>query len=627
MDLSPNVHRVCGIAGILSANPVSDILEQMLATLRHRGPDDAGIVTGPGIALGHRRLSVIDLSPAGRQPMSSGCGRCHLTYNGEIYNFEELRKELYEDGYSSVFEGYSDTEVLLACLVHWGVPRTLERLVGMFAFAFWDGRQLWLVRDRIGQKPLYYGWCGRDFVFASELRAFRCHPEFDANIDRQALELYLCLGYVPNPYSIFSGISKLQPGHYYVDGKVTGYWSHPVGTVQPMSDEEARHRIGETLRNAVTCRLVADVPLGVLLSGGIDSSLVAALAQEESGKPIRTFALGFDSPEFDESQHAARVADYLRTEHTEIILSPEAARDHLACFNEIHDEPFCDPSRIPTYLVCREARKFVTVALSGDDGDSQFMGYPRYNLCHSQWKQWGRLPRAVRHLLSGLIEQLPPRLLQVLGSFTFREFGDRARGLQELLRCDSLMENYLRLAGFWPRPAQALRDGPTSPTRFVEKLACGASPLESLMFWDTQALLPDGILTKVERAGMANSLEVRSPLLDHRLWELSWGLPLRMKYRDGTYKWILRELLYEKVPREIVDRPKQGFCIPLADWLRGPFREWAYDYLSPEAIRGQGFFDPRVVRETWHEFQNLGFGWQDRVWSLAIFGQWWESYR
>ena len=618
---------MCGIAGILSSQPVTDTLEKMLVTLRHRGPDDTGIVTQPGVAFGHRRLSVIDLSTAGRQPMSTECGRFHLTYNGEIYNFEELREMLHKDGYTEPFRGYSDSEVLLACLVHWGVPETLQRLVGMFAFALWDGERLWLVRDRLGQKPLYYGWCGGDFVFASELRAFRCHPEFVAEIDREALELYLCLGYVPHPYSIFSGISKLEPGHYHVDGQVVRYWRHPVGRARPMTDEEAKARLRETLRAAVRCRLVADVPLGVLLSGGIDSSLVAALAQEEWNRPIKTFSLGFDSREFDESRHAAQVAKHLGTDHVEIRLSPEAARHHLVRFNEIHDEPFCDPSRIPTFLVCREARKYVTVALSGDDGDSQFLGYPRYNLCRSQWDLWGRLPRQVRLLLSGLIESIPPEFLHLLGRLTFAEIGDRARGLQELLRCDSLLQNYLRLAGFWARPNLVLNSPASPSSRFIDRLACEAEPLEKLMYWDTQALLPDGILTKVERAGMAHSLEVRSPLLDHRLWELSWSLPLRMKYREGTYKWILRELLYEKVPRAMVDRSKQGFCIPLADWLRGPFKEWASDYISPRTLREQGFFNSELVARTWREFQDLGFAWQDRVWSLAIFGQWWESYR
>jgi asparagine synthase (glutamine-hydrolysing) len=595
----------------------------MLVRLRHRGPDDSDVVVTGGLTLGHRRLSVIDLSRAGRQPMAYQ--ECYLTFNGEIYNFAKLRRELLRDGQSEDFQGYSDSEVLLHCLVRWGVAHTLTRLVGMFSFAFWDGTQLWLARDRLGQKPLYYGWCGEDFVFASELRAFREHPEFQGVIDRQALALYLKLGYVPNPFSIFCGISKLEPGHYYVGGASRQYWSHPVGCSRPMDDEEAKELVTQAIRQAVTDRLVADVPLGVLLSGGIDSSLITALAQEEQGKPIKTFSLGFETHEYDESRHAAAVASHLGTEHTEFRLSAGEARSLLTRLPEIHDEPFCDPSQIPTFLVCREARKEVTVALSGDDGDSQFLGYPRYFLCSSQWDRWGRLPSALRRSLSMGIESLPSRLLWLLGRLTFPTLGDRVRGLQELLRCESLLDNYLRLAGFWARPIRAQTFPEGISETFRSRLTYSENPLETLMFWDTQTL-PDSVLTKVDRASMANSLEVRSPLLDHRLWELSWTLPLNMKFRNGAYKWILREILYQRVPRELVDRPKQGFCIPLADWLRGPFKSWAQELLSPQTMARHGLFRDDTTQRTWHEFQEWGFGWEQRIWSLAIFNQWRESF-
>ncbi len=609
---------MCGLAGVVSDQPQTELVVKMLQHLRHRGPDDEGVATSRRATFGHRRLAVIDVSSAGHQPMDHQ-GRL-LTFNGELYNAPVLRHELQQEGCRHSFQGHCDSEVLLAALNFWGVALTLNRAVGMFAFAYWDGRRCFLARDRIGQKPLYYGQLGRDFLFSSELTAFRAHPDFSSRVDRQALGLFLRYGYVPAPLSIFTGISKLPPGHYWNGKALVEYWSHPVGQVRPRSEGQALQDLRIELERAVSQRLVSDVPLGLLLSGGVDSSLVAALAQRQSSRPLRTYTMGFEEAAFDESNQARGVADFLGTDHCEVRLSAHQARELIPCLPNYFDEPFCDPSQLPTLLICQAARQEVTVALSGDDGDSLFFGYDRYPLCANQWSFLALWPVDLRRRLGRLLEGVPPTWWARLSPY----LANRVHGLQELLGATRLRDNYDRLAGFWNRPEQILIDPFLPSPAFESRMVIEASDLESLMFYDVTTLLPDGILTKVDRASMAWGLEVRSPLLDHRVVELAWSLPLAQKYRAGQFKWILRQLLYQLVPEKLVNRPKQGFCVPLGDWLRGPFQDWAGHLLS--RLDGQGFFRPEVAQRKWREFLDYGCGWEDQLWSLLIFTQWWERW-
>lgn len=621
---------VCGIAGIVSKQPAESgpqILSAMLECLRHRGPDGSGQVSESEgrVLLGHNRLSVVELGPAGRQPMESACGRYLITFNGEIYNFLRLQSELRKCGYEGEFRGRSDSEVLLAAIAHWGLPEALRRAIGMFSLALWDRdrRQLWLGRDRIGKKPLYYGTCGRDFVFASELRAFRQHPDFVVRVDPAALTLYLRFGYVPSPLSILAGVYKLSPGHLF--SEATGpqpYWSHAdfAGQSRPVEASQARAKLLTLLEDAVALRLVADVPLGILLSGGVDSALITAVAQRQSTRPLKTFSVGFEDA-MDESAHAARVAEYLGTDHTRVILGPEAALGVVNRLPQIYDEPFCDPSQVPTLLISQVARRDATVVLSGDGGDEIFAGYDRYPLCSQQWRTLSRVPPPLRRL-----GRLAVEFCQHL--WPYGCLADRMDGLSELLRAKCLLDNYYRLAGFWNRPEKAMSH-PVFSAEFEARLTATrlADNLENLMFYDAQTLLPDGILTKVDRASMAVSLEVRSPLLDHRVVEFAWGLPLSLKYAGGDFKWILKSLLYDQIPRALVDRPKQGFCIPLGSWLRGPWREWASHWLEPAELQRHGFFRAETLARTWHEFLHHGRSWHNRLWAIIIFQQWWSEFQ
>lgn len=612
------------------------ILEAMLDSLRHRGPDGSGLVLEAGgrVLLGHRRLAIVELSEAGRQPMESSCGRYVLTFNGEVYNFRRLRETLRQEGYRERFRGQSDTEVLLAAITHWGLPAALGRVIGMFSLALWDRGQgkLWLARDRIGKKPLYYGRCGGDFVFASELRAFRRHPEFSPAINPAGLTLFLRFGYVPSPLSILSGVFKLQPGHLYCPGSAPQrFWSHAefVGTARPIPAARARTDLLGLLEDSVRLRLISDVPLGVLLSGGVDSSLIAALAQRESSHRVKTFALGFEDDPLDETAEAAEVADYLGTQHTQVRHSPEAALALLRRLPEMYDEPFCDPSQLPTYLVCLTAREQVKVVLSGDGGDELFCGYDRYRLCSRQWAATAWFPHWLRRRGARLLELVPPQWWHRLtGLRAERDLPDRVHGLVELLRCPRLLDNYYRLAGLWNRPELALLD-PAYSAEFEARLSGPtlADRIENLMFFDAETLLPDGILTKVDRASMAVGLEVRSPLLDHRVVEFAWQLPNDLKYAGGSLKWILKSLLYELVPRPLVDRPKRGFNVPLGRWLRGPFRDWADQLLDPVALKAEGFFRPEAVAKCWHEFLHQGRAWHQRLWAVMVFQLWWSDFR
>jgi asparagine synthase (glutamine-hydrolysing) len=568
----------------------------MAATLAHRGPDDSGVWTSPdgAVALAHRRLSIIDLSPLGHNPMSYGDGRLWITFNGEIYNFLELRREL--EGAGHRFRSHTDTEVILAAYDEWGVD-CVQRLVGMFAFALWDEprRRLWIVRDRLGKKPLYYTDGDGPFRFASELKAILADPTFARDIDPVAVRLYLRYGYIPSPYTIYAKARKLPPAHYLLFEhnrlSITRYWD-PLQfalTAGPRDDATAEAELESRLATAVRQRMIADVPLGAFLSGGIDSSLVVAMMQEQSPTPVQTFTIRFDNPEYNEADHAAAVARHLRTEHFEQTCDDGQMLAVVDRLTDMFDEPFADSSAVPTYLVSKIARERVTVALSGDGGDELFFGYPRYRY-HAMAGSLLRLPRSVRHAAAFGAARLPTR---------------RMRRVAEVLRSEE-EDRYSRFISWWKQDEIVALTGTAAleAPLYADALArsAGLARDDRPGLLDLVSYLPEDILTKVDRASMAVSLEVRAPLLDHRLVELALGLPASLKWRGGSMKWILRRLLYKRVPRELLERPKMGFGVPLEDWLRGPLRERMRSYCAGTDLEQLGI-DPTAVRRMWAGFE------------------------
>ena len=628
----------------------------MTDSLAHRGPDDEGhwVEQQTGVAFGHRRLSIVDLSPAGCQPMVSESGRYRLCYNGEIYNFLALREILAAAGHQ--FRGHSDTEVMLAAFEQWGVGRAVENFVGMFAFAVWDAREelLHLVRDRAGEKPLYYGWAGEAFLFGSELKALRAHECWAGEIDRNALALFMRYNYVPAPHSIYSGIRKQIPGTILslkVKGLQAGtppretiYWSIEEtagkGVADPFdgTDEEAAGELDALLRDSVRRQMVADVPLGAFLSGGIDSSLVVALMQAESARPVKTFTIGFSETEYNEAVYAKRVARHLGTDHTELYLKPEDALAVIPLLPSIYDEPFADSSQIPTFIVSQLARGAVTVCLSGDAGDELFGGYGRYVQGRNLWNKVRRIPTPLRRALSTVIGKTPVGTLNLLFSGLNAKLdrsgggssiGNKLHTLAGLLQATSPSEFYQYLVSQWKDPcAVVLGASDTS----LSPLAHGYAPAvtdftQRMMLWDTVGYLADDILVKVDRASMAVSLENRAPFLDYRVIEFAWRLPLRMKMRDGKGKWLLRQLLSRHLPPELIDRPKMGFSIPLARWLREPLRDWAETLLGESRLRDEGFFHPEPIRRMWAEHLSGRHNRQYYVWAVLMFEAWLERAR
>jgi len=634
---------MCGIAGLL-ARPGGDLAAHaraMADVLRHRGPDagDVWADEPAGIALGHRRLSIIELSAAGAQPMVSSCGRFVVSYNGEAYNADDLRPELERAGRK--FRGHCDTEVIVEGAAVWGVEATVKRLIGMFAMALWDRqeRTLYLVRDRLGIKPLYWTQTPAGvLLFGSELKALRAYPGFRAELDRDALTSYLRFAYVPGNRSIYRGVQLLAPGTILAASKgkppeLRAFWNLDDIARQGQaarfngSEEEAAAELDELLSDAVKRRMIADVPLGAFLSGGIDSSTVLALMQKSSARPVRSFSIGFREKGFDEARHAAAVAKHLGTDHTELYVSPEHARSVIPRLPEMYDEPFADPSQIPTFLVSEMTRKHVTVALSGDGGDELFAGYNRYFRSEAVRRFLETVPRAARGLMASAAMALPPVALNTLGSWAMPQFGDRLHKLAGVMA--GTPEDFYRLTvTHWPEPEKVVLGG-AEPKGLLwdERVkALVPDPVERMQYLDTLTYLPDDILTKVDRASMAVSLEARVPLIDHRVVAFSWRLPPAMKAQNGVGKRLLRRVLERYVPRNLIERPKMGFGVPIDSWLRGPLKDWAETLLAEKRLVAEGVFNPAPIREKWREHLSGVRNWQYPLWTVLMFQSWKERW-
>lgn len=610
----------------------------MADAIRHRGPDDEGVWVDAdaGLALAHRRLSIIDLSPAGHQPMVSASGRFVIAFNGEIYNQCDVRRSLDGEGQTN-WRGHSDTEVLLEAIAAWGIDRALEASAGMFAFALWDRveRTLILARDRLGEKPLYYGWAGDTFLFGSELAALGQHPAWIGDIDRDALALMMRFNNVPAPHSIYRGICKLRPGTYFAlrSGASKGtehiYWDAgriaEEGHHNPFrgAPGEAVSEVERLLKQALAGQMVADVPLGAFLSGGVDSSTVVALMQEMASEPVKTFSIGFSESGYDEAAHARTIARHLCTDHRELYVSPAEARAVIPELPRIYSEPFADSSQIPTYLVAKLARQHVTVSLSGDGGDEVFCGYRRYGYAADVWPKLSKAPRALRAGVAGLIRSVKPRYWDAVAGKA-RLAGDRLHKTARVMALDNTDEAYRALVSHWDEP-EALVVGGHEPT--IAGKAEVADPVRRMMLLDTVGYLPDDILVKVDRASMAVSLESRIPLLDHRLLAFAWTLPVSILRRGGQSKWPLREIVCRRVPRQLIERPKSGFAVPLASWLSGPLREWAESQLGETRLRHEGFFRPEPIRAAWNQLLRGEAATQERIWSVLMFQAWLEAVK
>jgi asparagine synthase (glutamine-hydrolysing) len=650
---------MCGIAGLLSVEGVDPaLLKRMADAIAHRGPDDEGIWSDEeaGIGFAHRRLSILDLSPQGHQPMYSADGRFVICFNGEIYNHGAIRAEL--EALDRVPEGgwrgRSDTEVLLQAIVEWGLEAAISRAVGMFALALWDRkeRRLHLVRDRFGEKPLYYGWAGRDFIFGSELKALRCHPGFDRTIDRQALRDFAARTYVPAPRSIYRGMFKLAPGTILTLSAaaqiepMTGppaeggsgpvqlrrYWSYrdvvQGGLANPIGNEaEALEQLEQALAAAIREQSFADVPVGAFLSGGIDSSTVVALYQKYSAQPVRTYSIGFEECGFNEAEHAKAVAERLGTVHHEHYVTVREARDVIPLLSSMYDEPFGDSSQIPTFLVSRFARRDVTVALTGDGGDELFGGYNRHVMVPRLWRQLRRLPRPFRSLAAVPFSKLPPNFWLGLGRMIDGGrrpfFGVRMqRGLRIAGTAGSADDVYLSFLDEWSQEESPVLSAQDDGHGFDLDIGEAAPDAARMMYCDAVSYLPDDILAKVDRASMAVSLETRVPFLDHRVAELAARIPLAMKIRGGQGKHILRQLLYRELPPALFDRPKAGFAIPVGDWINGPLRPWAEDLLDPRAMAAEGWFDPKIVQRRWQDHLAGRRDSTPALWAILMFQSW-----
>ncbi len=665
---------MCGIVGFVDlaggvrSESLTETVSRMRDALQHRGPDDCDVWVDDrlGIAFGHRRLAVVDVSQEGRQPMLSPSGRYRITFNGEIYNHRDLREELTQGGCR--FRGHSDTEVLLAAVERFGLAGAVERSVGMFAFALWDAeaRTLHLGRDRLGEKPLYYGYAGDAFLFASELKALTRHPGWIGEISRDVLTLYLRYNYVPAPWSIYQGIYKLASGclltlpyealraRSAVDpfpGSPTSqalspasFWSvegtYAHGRVEPFTADAqaATDQLESLLRASIGDQMIADVPLGALLSGGIDSTTVVALMQRISRIPVRTFSIGFDERAYNEAPHAKSIAAHLGTDHTELYVTPGDALGVVPSLPAIYDEPFADSSQIPTFLVSKLAREQVTVALSGDGGDELFGGYERYLRGRTLWRGIHWMPGAMRAGIGrGLTAVTPQQWDSALGKleavipkrFRLPNMGDKLHKVAKVLDFQSQQQLYRHIVSYWREPETLVREGSEPATLLAAAMedTTQSDLLRRMMYWDTISYLPDDILAKVDRASMRVSLEVRVPFLDHRVVEFAARLPTTMKVRGSQGKWLLRRVLYRHVPRELIDRPKMGFGVPIETWLRGPLKSWAEDLLAEDRLRADGYLDPQPIRQRWQEHLGGTRNWQYHLWGILMFQAWLDANR
>lgn len=656
---------MCGIVGLLTRGKVEEaVLNRMVQPIVHRGPDAGAVWTDPkaGVGLGFRRLAIIDLSPAGMQPMSSADGRYVIVFNGEIYNHLELRAELDASGggpraAGAAWRGHSDTETLVEGIAHWGLEETLRRAVGMFGIAVWDkkDRTLGLARDRFGEKPLYYGWVGGDFVFASELKSLAAHPKFNNEIDRESVRLMLARTNVPAPLSIVRGVFKLEPGCMLTASfdaalephsrpiladtssggiSVKRYWSYrdviAQGLAAPITDErEALVQLEAALAVSIRGQSVAEVPVGAFLSGGIDSSAIVALYQKYSNSRVRTFTIGFNEAEFNEAHYAKAVAQHLGTDHNELYVTVTEAQAVIPRLPTMFDEPFADSSQIPTFIVSQFAREQVTVAISGDAGDELFGGYDRFRVATALWRHFSAVPEPLRRSAGAALSVIPAsvwsNLAQALGR---RRVGSKIRRLVDRMRTARTMDDlYASFFDEWTGETSPVL-GATGRSDFAPPSlgVPGAPPAVQLMYIDAMTYLPDDVLCKVDRAAMATSLETRAPFLDHRVAALAARLPLDMKIRGSETKRILRQLLYNEAPRELFERPKAGFGVPVGDWLRGPLRDWAEALLDERRLREDGYLDPAIVRRRWNAHLSGERDDVPGIWALLMFQAWKESF-
>ncbi len=638
---------MCGIAGFLenradrSEGSLAQLASAMGQAMLHRGPDSGDVWVEPssGVALSHRRLAIVDLTSAGAQPMTSACGRYVIIYNGEVYNHNDIRPELATGGIK--FRGHSDTEVILEGCARWGVKATVQKLIGMFAFALWDRheKRLTIVRDRLGIKPVYWTQTPKSFLFGSELKTLRVHPDCPSEINRNAVAGYLRHNYIGGASSIYQGINKLEPGwmvsiragekpileqYWSLDSVVSNAQMNPFNG----SDEDAVEALHDLLFDATGRRMMADVPLGAFLSGGIDSSTVVALMQAQSERPVKTFSIGFHEEGYNEAKHAAEVARHLGTEHTELYVSPEEARDVIPKLPFYYDEPFSDSSQIPTYLVSKMTRGHVTVALSGDGGDELFSGYTRYFTAEKFGKALFGQPQALRNLEAGVIKSMSPSVWDQLSKIIPSRrrptmFGDKLYKLANMLK-GGRDDFYRSLISHWHEPDDLVIGGVEPKGLVWDESVKQRVPdfIDRMQYLDTLTYLPDDILTKVDRASMAVSLEARVPLLDHRVVDFAWKLPKHMKIRNGQGKWLLRQVLYKYVPQEMIERPKMGFGVPIDSWLRGPLREWAEDLLSPSSLQNGGLLRSEPIQQKWQEHLSGRRNWQYLLWDVLMLQAW-----
>ncbi len=640
---------MCGFAGFIDPTRKYDnttlvaTVERMSAQLIHRGPDDAGVWIDPdnNLALGFRRLSIIETSQAGHQPLVSHDNQFAMVFNGEIYNYLELREQLGKEGCQ--IESHSDSVVLFRALQHWGVDKTLQLINGMFAVAFWNGhkKQLFLIRDRLGQKPLYYYFDTKMLLFGSELKALIAYPGFKKNLNQKAVSSFLQYAYVCDPLAIYENTYKVKPAEYVSYSCAThtlalhNYWDLEA-IVQSKSDTRTEQALEDNMHNklkqSVKLRMRSDVPFGSFLSGGIDSSLITALMQEQSSDKIKTFSIGFNEAQFDESCYAKKVAAHLGTDHTELFVNAKQAQDVITQLPHIYDEPFADPSQIPTFLLSKLTRKHVTVALSGDGGDESFAGYNRHFWVPNMWRYMGNKPYIIKKVMEGVIKTLRPTqwnkvtggLLPLLPArFRYQNVGDKLYKLLPFLQAQSPIQVYDKLSSFWHYPDSILKE-PAFFTLNSQNLTLNM--ISDMMYRDTQYYLPGDILTKVDRASMAVSLEVRSPFLDHHVIEAAWRLPMQMKLQGSKGKLILINILGQFVPRELFERSIRGFGVPICDWLRGPLREWGEELLSEQSLKEGGLFNSEIIREYWKAHLSGQRNWQYPLWCILMFQSWRAHY-